>query len=139
MARYIKAVAVQGKAQNLIEDEHTTSGTTWSSEKIKDEINSKVVGDFILKAYDVTFPTVTGNTYISLEGITDKRQNPVVLGTTSLYKTGAYYSNQFNDVLFHEQGGVVKLRFANVSQSQVDTFGGTPVRLYVAYTPLELI
>lgn len=38
MKHYIKAVAVQGKAQGLIDDEQVTNGTTYSSEKIESEI-----------------------------------------------------------------------------------------------------
>lgn len=44
MKHYIKAVAVQGKAQGLIEDNQVTNGTTYSSEKIEGELTSNTLG-----------------------------------------------------------------------------------------------
>lgn len=72
MARYIKAVAVQGKAQNLIEDEQTTSGTTWSSEKIKDSWSY------------TTSEKDTGKTWI------DGKQ---IFSKTFVYQQGTYTTN----------------------------------------------
>lgn len=59
MKHYIKAVAVQGKAQGLIDDEHTTSGTTYSSEKIESDL-----GNLLQSNSYSTVEQDTGRTWI---------------------------------------------------------------------------